>query len=103
MQNKGNPVGIRFDNVKLERAFVKSGMTSKQRLVDHLIDMYIIGDNPLPSLPVITAAPKITITKSFDYYSKARIACESAEEWQLLKDEILTSSLSSKQKALLTN
>jgi len=49
----------------------------------------------------IAAAPKII--RSFEYYQKARAECLTGEDWEELKSEILASSLSIKQKSLLTN
>lgn len=41
-------------------------------------------------------------SKSFQYYQQARLDCENADDWAELRNEILQSDLSVKQKELLT-
>jgi len=47
--------------------------------------------------------PFLKPQRSFDSYRQARIDCESQEQWEALKEEILNDAyLSTKQKSLLT-
>jgi hypothetical protein len=46
---------------------------------------------------------KPKIYRSFEYYQTARIECCDGDDWAKLKIEILASSLSPKEKSLLTN
>lgn len=48
------------------------------------------------------AAPKPKIFKSFEYYQKARMECDTIESWRDIKNEIMMSNLTPKQKAFLT-
>ena len=46
---------------------------------------------------------RFSIVRSFENYQQLKLDCESSESWNELKNEILASRLSSKQKTFLIN
>lgn len=55
---------------------------------------------PQTNYPINTQ--KHNIIRSYEYYFQAKRNCENEDDWAKIKEEILNSDLTSKQKALLT-
>jgi hypothetical protein len=104
-KHKTDPIGIRFNIKQISIALAKSGKSTKQELVDWLIDRYLNEENieltvarhtqqmeaskyqqPY-SLTTQNAAPK-QIKRSYDWYSNARKECQTQEDWNELKEMI---------------
>lgn len=86
----GSVEGIYTDACKSAVNVSPCSFDSAIKRIDHADEM-----------PMFTQKPKLI--RSFDNYQQLKLDCENSESWNELKNEILASNLSSKQKAFLIN
>lgn len=82
----------------------RSNFWQKQKRINAREEIKIEREKtPHTLMPEKRIAPQFAIRRSFENYQQLRLECDSVDEWQKLKSEILDAeNLSTKQKQLLT-